>query len=112
MFLGDAGVEAGNSLVKTYGDDLKSDMVQMAHHGQAGVNKNVYAKIDPKVCLWPIPSWVWENTNNQFQTNYTKKWIFEELQVKHHYISGLYGTESIEFPFDFNQEPKNNVDYN
>lgn len=112
LFLGDAGVEAGNSLLRTYGDAIKSDMVQMAHHGQAGVNKSLYAKVNPQVCFWPIPSWVWANTNNQFQTNYTKKWMFEELKVKHHYIAGLYGTESIEFPFDFNQEPKNNVDYN
>ena len=111
LFTGDAGVEAGNKLIRTYGDDIQSDIVQMAHHGQAGLNKMHYEKINPKVCLWPIPSWVWENTNKQFQTDSTKKWIFEELEVKHHYITGLYGTEFIVFPFDFDSEPKNDVDY-
>ena len=32
--------------------------------------------------------------------------MFEELEVKHHYISGLYGTEYIVFPFDFDKSPK------
>lgn len=112
MFLGDAGVEAGSSLIRTYGDALKSDFVQMAHHGQAGVNKAAYAKIDPKVCLWPIPSWVWENNNKIYQTHNTQKWVFEDLAVKHHYISGLYGTEAIELPFDFDKEPEHTVTYN
>ena len=36
LFLNDAGVSAGNRLIDTYGEDyLKSDIVQMAHHGQA-----------------------------------------------------------------------------
>lgn len=111
LFTGDAGVEAGNSLIRTYGDDIQSDIVQMAHHGQGGLNKVHYAKINPKVCLWPIPIWVWENKDKVFATDNTKQWMFEDLEVKHHYVSGLYGTEYIVFPFDFDSPPKNNVDY-
>jgi hypothetical protein len=111
LFTGDAGAEAGSKLIREYKDTIQSDMVQMSHHGQAGLQKAHYVKINPKVCLWPIPEWVWANTNKQFRTDETKKWMFEDLQVKHHYISGLYGTEYIEFPFDFDMEPKNNVDY-
>lgn len=111
LFTGDAGVEAGNRLVITYGDSIQSDIVQMAHHGQAGLEKRHYEKINPKVCLWPIPIWVWENKNQRYATDYTKKWMFEELEVKHHYISGLYGTEYIVFPFDFDKKPKNDVDF-
>ena len=31
----------------------------MAHHGQAGVCKDVYDAIDAKLRLWPTPNWVW-----------------------------------------------------
>lgn len=111
LFTGDAGVEAGNRLIKTYGDNIQSDFVQMSHHGQAGLNKSHYKKINAKVCLWPIPEWVWVNKDKLFSTDETKKWMFRDFGVEHHYISGLYGTESIEFPFDFEMEPKNNVDW-
>ena len=34
LFLGDLGVEGGNELAANYGDTLKCDICQMAHHGQ------------------------------------------------------------------------------
>ena len=33
----------------------------MAHHGQAGVDKNVYDVIDAKIRLWPITFWLWQD---------------------------------------------------
>lgn len=93
MFLGDAGPIAGIRLVKTYGDKLKSDIVQMAHHGQAGVDKNCYAAIDAQVYLWPTPVWVWKNENNYYQTNTTREWIYGEnfLQAdEYNIVAGLY----------------------
>lgn len=106
LFLGDLGIEAGARLLKTYGDDLKCDMVQMSHHGQAGVAKNVYDKISPKVCLWPTPIWVWENKGSDglegkgpYQTTIVRKWMYEDLGVPHHFVSGISGIQSIEFPF-------------
>ena len=93
LFLGDAGPIAGNRLVKTYGDKLKSDIVQMAHHGQAGVNKNCYAAIDAQVYLWPTPVWVWKNENNYYQTNITREWIYGENFLEadeYNIVAGLY----------------------
>lgn len=108
LFLGDLGVEGGVRLLNTYRDALKSDMVQMAHHGQAGVDKDVYEAIDPKVCLWPTPIWVWENKdsngvegNGPYQTTEVRKWMFEDLGVKHHFVTGLSGTQAIELPYAF-----------
>ena len=57
LFLGDTGVESGNKLLENQKDKLKADIVQMAHHGQSGVNKDVYEVIRPEICLWPTPEW-------------------------------------------------------
>ena len=67
LFLNDLGNIGGRRLLATYGDQLKSDIVQMAHHGQAGVNKDVYMAIDADVHLWPTPIWVWNNANKTYQ---------------------------------------------
>ncbi len=61
LFLGDLGKEGGDMLAAAYGDKLKCDVVQMAHHGQCGVGENVYALANAKICLFPTPQWVWEN---------------------------------------------------
>lgn len=89
LFLGDLSEKAGISFVEKYGDTLRSDIVQMAHHGQNGVSKDVYEKIAPKVCLWPTPKWLWDNDSGRgrnsgpWATLITREWM-EELGVKIH----------------------------
>jgi beta-lactamase superfamily II metal-dependent hydrolase len=61
MFLGDAYVQAGQILLDKYKVRLDSDYCQMAHHGQAGVNSDVYKIISPSVCFWDAPDWLWDN---------------------------------------------------
>lgn len=64
VFLGDMGVEAGNQLMSDYaGQKIKCDVLQMAHHGQYGVSESVYRTLNPGICLWPTPGWLWENDN-------------------------------------------------
>ncbi len=64
LFLGDLSDPVDEELLREVpAEDLKADIVQMAHHGQAGVCREVYAAIDPSVCLWPTPAWLWDNDN-------------------------------------------------
>ena len=89
LFLGDLGVEGGKKLVAgKYAKDLPSDYVQMAHHGQNGVDENCYKAIKPKYCLWPTPLWVWTNYSGKgtLATLEVRKWI-DELGVKQNYPS-------------------------
>lgn len=93
MVLGDMGPEGGRRLLAEHTpEELQSDMVQMAHHGQAGVEKDVYAAINPKVCLWPTPRWLWNNNNGHginsgpWHTLDTRRWM-DELGVTTHYSS-------------------------
>lgn len=91
LFLADSGKESGEKLLQTQKNKLKSDIVQMAHHGQNGVNKNVYETIKPEICLWPTPEWLWNNNpgtgynTGNWTTLETRGWM-EELKVKKHYI--------------------------
>ena len=78
LFLNDLGSIGGRRLLTTYGDKLKSDIVQMAHHGQAGVNKDVYDAIDADVHLWPTPIWVWNNANKTYQIDDVREWLYGE----------------------------------
>ena len=36
-----------------YGENLKSDMVQVAHHGGNGATEQTYTLIRPTVAFWP-----------------------------------------------------------
>lgn len=93
LFLNDLGNIGGRRLLTTYGDQLKSDIVQMAHHGQAGVNKDVYKAIGANVHLWPTPIWVWNNANKIYQIDEVREWLYGETFLtadEHNIVSCLY----------------------
>ena len=77
LFLGDAGVEAGKWLYDTYQgtNELEADFVQMAHHGQAGVEENVYGLIQPKYAFFNCDYAVWNNTSGKLKTLTVRGWI-------------------------------------
>ncbi|RKJ06666.1 MBL fold metallo-hydrolase [bacterium D16-54] len=87
LFLGDMAEEGGQRLLAENGSDgLKSDIVQMAHHGQNGVGEDVYRAINPEICLWPTPGWLWDNVGSKYRTAETKGWI-SRLNVQRHYCT-------------------------
>jgi len=84
LILGDLGVEAGEKLLSE-SVSLKADGVQMAHHGQQGVNEKFYLAVMPTYCFWSTPDWLWcnkhykmldgpEDTGN-FKTKETRAWM-------------------------------------
>ncbi len=92
LFLGDLGVEGGQQLLEsTDAAMLHAEYLQMAHHGQNGVSRAVYEAIRPVYCLWPTPSWVWDNMGpggydtGAFQTVIVRGWISALRSVKRHY---------------------------
>ena len=103
LFLGDLGPDAGDILFFESKDRLKADMVQMAHHGHMNVGLDVYAKIDPRVCLWCAPKWLYEEPEvppyladrekmirmkrqRMYGEALTRQWM-EQLGVKEHFVS-------------------------
>ncbi len=59
LFLGDLGPDGGDVLLNESRHLLKSDVVQMAHHGHMDCDMDVYAEIMPEVCLWCAPDWLY-----------------------------------------------------
>lgn len=91
LFTGDLGVEGGKKLLNSeYKKDLKSDYVQMAHHGQNGVDKDFYQACNPSYCFWPTPKWLWDNDNGggegsgPWVTLEVRAWM-DEFGVEKHY---------------------------
>jgi len=82
LFLGDLGVEGGERLLKgKSAEKLPSEYVQMAHHGQAGVDRPVYAAIKAKYALWPTPDWLWTWDT----TKEVRGWM-KELGVQQNFV--------------------------
>ncbi|MBN2291209.1 MAG: MBL fold metallo-hydrolase [Pirellulales bacterium] len=98
LFIGDLGAEGGRKLMKTpYAKRLPSDYVQMAHHGQNGVDKDFYKAVDAKYALWPTPRWLWDVDSGKgkgsgpWKTLEVRAWM-KELGIEKNYVSanGLY----------------------
>lgn len=93
MFLGDLGWEPGTKLLRMWNyEELKSDVVQMAHHGQDGVDENLYQVLHPEICFWPTPGWLWDNMKNgvvnagSYKTMKTRAWM-ERMGTTKHFVA-------------------------
>jgi len=93
VFLADSGREEGNRLLNgPYRKDLDCDYLQMAHHGQNGVSKDFYRTIKFKACLWPSPSWVFNNDAGKGYNTHTFETVeirnlVDSLGIKKNYVS-------------------------
>lgn len=65
IWLGDLERIGSKCMRAMYGETLKADIVQVAHHGYNGVEKELYALIDPEIVLWPTDSnsWIGQTKN-------------------------------------------------
>lgn len=52
-YLGDVRYEGSDIMCSRYGNYLKSDIVQVSHHGYDGGTQEIYRLLDPDTCLWP-----------------------------------------------------------
>ena len=93
LFLSDVGEEVGEIVLERYKGTgkLKSDIVQMAHHGYGGVNRDFYAEVAPTTCLWPTPLRIWNNDAGKGYNTFhwdsisVQKWM-AELGVTDHRV--------------------------
>lgn len=77
LFLGDCAEDEGKRLLEyRSADELRSDCIQMGHHGQGGPDQGFYDAIDAKdaVRLWPTPEWVWNNAQS-YAIGQTRSWM-------------------------------------
>ncbi len=53
LLLADCMTAACRDIADRYGDYLKSDILQVSHHGLIGGYKRLYQIVDPEICFWP-----------------------------------------------------------
>lgn len=84
VFLNDAHDDASTIVYRMYGDTLKSDIVQVAHHGYNGGNTNMYLKIAADTALWTNPyatvlkESLWNSPRNHFDVNSVRENLLME----------------------------------
>ena len=92
LILGDTGINSSKKLLENQKERLKSDIVQISHHGQKGATEQLYKTINPEICLWPTTQWLWNNdvgsgeNTGPWKTFETREWI-NKLNVKKNYIA-------------------------
>lgn len=87
LFCADVGKKLSESLIKTYGNKLKSDYIQMGHHGNGGLSEDFYRLVNPKVAFFDAPDWLMDNKNQgtDIPANYTtpkNREIMESMRAK------------------------------
>ena len=68
MLLGDSEKSLCQQMADTYGDYLKSDMLQLSHHGSNGACLDLYQRIDPEICFWACSRSAYESNPKQMGT--------------------------------------------
>ncbi len=97
MVLGDAYTTTSDLLVARYGDALKSDIVQVSHHGYAGGTVELYSAIDPDIAFWP-------GGDNAFPTLSEKKYnkyLIDTVGFKAFYRAGGSRVYTFTLPNDY-----------
>jgi L-ascorbate metabolism protein UlaG (beta-lactamase superfamily) len=89
LFLGDLEAEGGKQLLAgKFADRLPSEYVQMAHHGNWGVERDVYAAIKATYALWTTPPFLWDmpfGNPRGFTAPEVRRWM-QELGVQKNYV--------------------------
>ena len=103
MFLGDAYFNESTTMFKQIDAAvMKSDIVQISHHGYEGCSRALYEVIDAHTVLWPMPIVgadqskvfkTWFNNSSQANTYFR-----ESASVKKIIVSGA-GTEKLTLPY-------------
>lgn len=65
LFCADVGKSLTDYLVDKYGEDLKSDYVQMGHHGFDGPEAEFYELVKPSAAFFDAPAWLMEDETDR-----------------------------------------------
>ena len=95
IFLADATKAVNDQLVKHFGTYLKSDIMQVAHHGYSGGTVEVYQIIDAEYILYPAPV---EFYKVNLRHDHNQYFLFESKTVKQVFTMG-FGQFTLQMPY-------------
>ena len=81
LFCADVGIAMSDFLVGKYGDLLKADYLQMAHHGYGGLSDEFYQKVSPKVAFFDAPDWLMYDETGKYD-NPENAALMEDLNAE------------------------------
>lgn len=94
LWLGDIQKQSADIIIDNFGDYVKSDYLQLAHHGLAnGGSWEFYRTVDPTVAFWPTSNAIF---NEQSKGNGPAGLLFKAGTVTEHIISEQ-GDKTIKF---------------
>ena len=74
MVFGDATHRVSNTiLTPAYGNYIKSDILQVTHHGNGEGTLATYKAVDPDICLWSSSK---SNFEKYIKQNDQNKWLY------------------------------------
>ena len=97
LLLGDALEKTAKSLTSTYGSYLKSDMVQLAHHGTNPGTKDLYTNINATVLFWPSST---DNVKQRYYTDKNAAVVEAVSKAKDIYLAGE-GSATLMLPYTY-----------
>ena len=93
MLLGDCERSLCQQMADTFGDYLKSDLLQLSHHGANGACIDLYRLIDPAVCFWACSQKKFEGDERMLgiKTGHEFNAYIRDpaIRVRAHYHSGV-----------------------
>lgn len=101
LFLGDAEAAADRVMIDRYGAKLKSDAVQLAHHGCNGSTSEFYSLVDADFVFWPVKASYPSLGIYQFAPNRT---VLGNGHIRDVYIAG-YGHRAKPLPLEPDYAP-------
>ena len=84
MITGDCETGLNNQMVTVFGSHLKSDILQLNHHGSNGATLNFYKAVQPSVAFWPCQQYHfdYDRRHQGIQTGFEfNKYIRETAQA-------------------------------
>lgn len=89
LVLGDCEQTVCEYLAKLYEDSIKSDILQVTHHGLNGGSISLYSYVKPEICFWAIDKTRFETSDMCLGTKWGfeyNAWLRDEANgVKEHY---------------------------
>lgn len=101
LFLGDVQKMGNDILIARYGNDLKSDVCQVAHHGHFSSTAEFYDVVDPRILLWPASERTFQYVTGVV---WPSRHLLEELHVEDMYLADD-GTVALELPIAVRKAP-------
>ena len=98
IWTGDANRWQSRFMCATYGNYLKSDMVSIAHHGNAGCEIEFYDKVSPTTVWWPhnanaAQDYIGSDKNKGYMYEVDQHVYNDIASVKYVYTSGMKKSE-------------------